>query len=214
VNVSVLIATYGDPLWETLARSRALPSAQAQPPFEILVRHEPDGTVTSSRNTLAEMARGDWLCFLDADDELALGYLGAMRRALEQKKTAEGAGRQLLLTPAVTYVREGRPRRVRRGRFQPQRDLRDHNWLVIGTLISRRFFHEIGAFDVRDPHGLEDWGLWSRADAAGAEVVKVPGAVYVAHARRVSSHAAYARSAEYGREYTRIRRSIHPELYA
>jgi GT2 family glycosyltransferase len=103
---------------------------------------------------------------------------------------------------------------VRRGFFLPEKNLADHNWLPIGTLIHRDFFWELGGFDERTSHGLEDWELWSKADAAGARVVKVPDAVYIAHTRRVSSHAVYARTPEYGREYTRIRRSIHPELYA
>jgi glycosyltransferase involved in cell wall biosynthesis len=186
VKVSVLIATYGDPEWETLARSRAIPSAKAEDPFEILVRHEPDGTVTTSRNTLAERARGDWLCVLDADDELAPGYLGAMRRALEQKQTAEGAGRQLLLTPAVSYIRNGRPSTPRHlDRGIP---LTDDNWLVVGTLIRRDLFLQVGGFGDYD-HGFEDFALWSKCWRTGkVDIVKVKNAVYRAYWNPNSKH--------------------------
>jgi glycosyltransferase involved in cell wall biosynthesis len=185
VKVSVLIATYGDPQWETLARERALPTAQTQDAFEILLRHEPDGTVTTSRNALADQARGDWLCFLDADDELAPGYLGAMRRAFEQETRRPRARRQLLLTPAVSYVRKGRgspPRHLDRGI-----PLTDDNWLVVGTLIERDLFLEVGGFEEL-PHGFEDFSLWSKCWRIGAKVVKVKDAVYIAHWNPNSKH--------------------------
>ena len=204
--ISVLVATFGDIDWLHCALGRALPSLEGQEPFEEVSVHQPGGTVCTSRNACARRATQDWLCVLDADDELAPGFVGAMERAVEREGTN---GDRLLLTPALN-----RPGRSRKSFFLPEKPLSDNNWLVIGTLIQRDFFWEIGGFDEQDPHGLEDWSLWSRADAAGARVVKVPDAVYIAHTRRLSSHALYARNPEYGVEYTRIRRSIHPELYA
>ena len=35
------------------------------------MEHYPDGNVSTFRNEVAKQATGDWLCFLDADDELA-----------------------------------------------------------------------------------------------------------------------------------------------
>jgi glycosyltransferase involved in cell wall biosynthesis len=237
VKVSVLIATYGDPQWETLARSRALPTAQTQDAFEILLRHEPDGTVTTSRNALADQARGDWLCYLDADDELAPGYLGAMRRAFEQETRRPRARRQLLLTPAqrpamarrgtarrgvaaqgrawlltprVSYVRKGRasaPRHLDRGI-----PLTDDNWLVVGTLIQRDLFLEVGGFGDY-PHGFEDWSLWAKAWKAGAEIVKVDDAVYRAHWNPNSKHRLQWKDRRWQVDmHNRVRRELFPEL--
>ena len=207
MSISVLVATFGDREWERLADERTLPSLRRQDRgWELIARHQDEGPVTSSRNACAKEATGDWLLFVDADDELAPGFFGAMERAVEREGTN---GDRLLLTPALN-----RPGRSRKAFFLPEKPLSDNNWLVIGTLIQRDFFWEIGGFDEQDPHGLEDWSLWTRAAAAGARVVKVPDAVYIAHTRRLSSHALYARNPEYGVEYTRIRRAAWPELYA
>ena len=182
VRVTICIATYGEESWRDLAWSRAYPSAAAQPPCEILVGHQPDGTIAMSRNGLADRATGDWLCFLDADDELAPGYLDAMTRAFEQRP---GDGTSLLLTPAVSYVRKGKP-------SPPQFldrgiSLSEDNWLVVGTLIESHVFHDVGGFSDY-PHGFEDWSLWAKAWQRGAEIVKVPEAVYLAHVNPQSKH--------------------------
>jgi GT2 family glycosyltransferase len=182
VTISVIIATYGDQHWEDLARSRAMPSVGDTRIFkDILCWHEPDGTRATSLNNGAYYSLGDWLCFLDADDELAPGYLGAMRRALEQQTD----GTSVLLTPAVQQIRNGG--KPSAPFFRKDLDLRTDNWLVIGTLISRELFNQIGGFH-EHPHGLEDWNLWARAVRAGGKIVKVPDAVYVHHVNPQSKH--------------------------
>lgn len=205
MSISVLVATFGDREWASLGETRARASALGQG-ADVWNFHDPAGTVCSSRNALSRMTRDDWLCFLDADDELAPGFVGAMKRAVFEQEGTNG--KPVLLTPALN-----RPGRTRKPFFLPEKNLADHNWLPIGTLIQRDFFWSVGGFDEQDPHGLEDWSLWTRAAAAGARVVKVPDAVYIAHTRRQSSHAVYARNPEYGREYTRIRRAAWPHLY-
>jgi GT2 family glycosyltransferase len=171
--VSVVIATYGDIEWLHLARDRAHPSVLIQDECEVVMHHEPDGTRATSLNNGAARTTGEWLLWLDADDEFAPGYVGAMRRALEQNP---GDGnRKVLFTPAVQQIRKGRP-----GDpvfFDRGISLRDDNWLVIGTMIHRDLFTEVGGFPDY-PHGFEDFALWSKCYRAGASVVKVPDAVY------------------------------------
>ena len=165
MRVSVLIATYGSEEWRELAWSRAYPSAAAQTE-DVQVFHDPEGTIASVRNELGNTATGDWLLMLDADDELAPGYLGAMERAAER----EGHDGNLLLTPAVNI----------KGRFWREGPIEETNWLVIGTLVRRETFLKVGGF--RDyPHGWDDWALWVKCVQAGARIVKVPDAVYIAH---------------------------------
>jgi hypothetical protein len=65
--------------------------------------------------------------------------------------------------------------------------LRQANWLVIGTLVHRDLFWEVGGFPEAE-HGLEDWALWSKCVRAGAEIVKVPDAVYRYWANPQSMH--------------------------
>lgn len=180
MTISVIIATYGDWEWRDVAWSRARPSIDGQDADEIIVEYQADGTRASSLNTAAAEATSDWLLFLDADDELAPGYVGAMRRALEQHPPP----RQTLFTPAVQWIRKGRPSPPS---FQREVPLERGNWLVIGTMISRQLFTEIGGFH-EHPHGLEDWNLWARAVRAGATIVKVPDAVYIAHWNAQSKH--------------------------
>jgi glycosyltransferase involved in cell wall biosynthesis len=170
MNVSVLVATYGEPSWIDMAETRALPSAQNQGAFEVLYAHQTDGTISSSRNALAEQAAGTHLIYVDADDEISPGYLDAMREAHRTHPDTNA-----LLTPAVQQIRKGRP-----GApvfFDRGISLRQDNWLVVGTLISRDLFHTVGGFGDY-PHGFEDFSLWSKCFRAGADVVKVKDAVY------------------------------------
>ena len=185
-TISVIIATYGTDEWGYLAGERALPSASSQAP--IFIHHEPGGTRASSLNNGAAEADGDWLLFLDADDEFAPGYVGAMRRALERHR--DDGTRNVLFTPAVQQIRKGRPGPPF---FFPEVDLSGGNWLVIGTMISRDLFNEIGGFH-EHPHGLEDWNLWNRAVRAGARVVKVKDAVYRAFVNPQSEHHKFQRN--------------------
>lgn len=175
MNVSILIATYGDDVWAELARTRALASARSQGALEVQVEHDPNGTIASVRNGLARTASGDWLCFLDADDELAPGYLDAM---------AQIGGENVLLTPSVQKVIKGR---AQHSTFYAEVDLTVANWLVIGTLVRRDLFLSVGGFEDY-PHGFEDWSLWYKCAKRGARVVKVPRAVYVQHVNPQSKH--------------------------
>ncbi len=185
MTISVVIATYGDTEWENLASHRARPSLDdGQPADQIIVLHDPDETRSGSLNAAAAMATSDWLCFLDADDELAPNYLGAMRWALEQNPH-DG---QALLTPAVQHIRGGRTGAPSFMELPDRKfTLREYNWLVIGTLIHRDLFNEVGGFPDY-PHGFEDFALWSKCYRAGATVVKVPDAVYRYHHNPQSAH--------------------------
>lgn len=182
MNVSIIIGTYGEDSWERLAHERALPSAQVQDAFETLIGHDPEGTVASCRNDLAAEARGDWLCFLDADDELAPGYLQAMRRVFEKER--RGDGPPLLLTPAVSYVRKNYRRPPM---FHQEVSLEFGNWLVVGTLLEKDLFERVGGFPDY-PHGFEDWALFAKCWKEGADIKKVPRAVYIAHINPKSKH--------------------------
>lgn len=182
MNVSILIGTYGEDSWEELAHERALPSARAEDPFETLIGHEPEGTVASCRNYLAAKAKGDWLCFLDADDELDPGYLNAMEKVLGREDEVNRP--PLLLTPSVSYVMKNYRRPPM---FHQEISLELGNWLVVGTLLERELFERVGGFPDY-PHGFEDWALFAKCWKAGADIRKVPRAVYVAHVNPKSKH--------------------------
>lgn len=185
MKITVCIGTYGDPSWRKLAKERAVPSALTaiREVFhgEVLHTHMTDGTLAEVRNDIAGRANGDWLCFLDADDELAPDYLKAMGFAWLTGAITEDWSP--LLIPRVQYVWPGGRRDA--PRFPAFREganadeISDGNWLVIGTLIRRDRFLEVGGFEEWPMY--EDWALFARAWKAGAQLVQVPGAVYIAH---------------------------------
>lgn len=184
---------------------RARDSACDQDPQpQVCVVYDEAGTVASLRNELAGMASAEWLCFLDADDELEPGFIAAMTRAASR---LPDDGR-FLLTPAVSYTAgDGRSTRPR---VWLRRNLRDGNYLVIGTLIQRDFFLEVGGF--REWPMYEDWCLWQRCHRAGARVVEVRDAVYLAHASVNSRNRAPSQEARLEAHHM-IRRANYPELY-
>jgi glycosyltransferase involved in cell wall biosynthesis len=181
MSFSVVIASHGKDEWEQLALTRALPSAKEQG-CEVLIGHDSHGTRASVRNALTEKATGDWIITLDADDELAPGYVTAME---ERAVSIDW----WLLTPMIQYVKHGR---VRKPKFMPEVDLAQGNWMVVGTAVPRALLLEVGGWRTFTHDGVlnqwDDWDLWIRCVKAGAGVVKVPDAVYVAHEDNLSPH--------------------------
>lgn len=176
--ISIIIATYGEERWRDLAMTRAYPSALSQGAHEIIVGHDEKGTRSSVRNALVAQATGDWLLHLDADDELAPGFVAAMEKAQRLKVPA---GERILLTPAVRYVGRGRRNKPA---FWPEKPIWEGNWIIVGTLVERALFDEVGGwheFDPADWNEWDDWEFWIRCQKAGARVVRVREAVYVAH---------------------------------
>lgn len=208
IRTSIIIATYGEDEWAKLALDRAAPSALIQE-AQVIIMHEPGLSIAQVRNKAADKAIGDWLCFLDADDELGAGYLGAMERALEQERGVDEA--PLLLTPAVSYVHKGRPRPPM---FHPIGDFRDDNYIVVGTLVQRDLFFKVGGFGDY-PHGFEDWSLWAKCWKAGARVVQVKRAIYYAHVNSKSKHRQGWKDRNWQvATHQRVRSELFPELTA
>jgi glycosyltransferase involved in cell wall biosynthesis len=194
VEVTVIVGTFGEPKWAALARERAVPSAEPQASDVIHVHR---ATLAAARNAGAELASTEWLCFLDADDELTPGYMDAMARVAAD-----------LRGPAVEYVRPGG--HAAPPKMWPEVDLADGNYLVIGTLVRRDMFLQVGGF--RDWPLYEDWCLWQRCWLAGATVAQVPDAIYRAHVRPTSRNRAPSRD-ERLHWHHEIRRANLPHLY-
>lgn len=170
-SCSILISTYGDQKWKDLAESRALPSTVKQGALEVLIKHDPHGTIASVRNELAANAKGSLLIHLDADDELTDGYVDAVRAS------ANRTSGHTLFAPMVQYVNG---RRAQAPKYWPEVPLDVGNWLVIGTAVPRDLFLQVGGFP-EAVHGFEDWAGFAKCWKAGAQIMKVPQAVYRAH---------------------------------
>lgn len=172
-DISVIIPTYGDDIrWKERA-SHAWYSAVHQSLRPQVIRQHGE-TLAATRNAGAERALTSFIIFLDADDTLDLGYVEAMHNALE------GSWGKSLWRPStlgvVDGVEDNEPVMITR------RPLADANFMVIGTMMFREEFLDLGGFDETLPV-LEDWELWLRFGRHGAEVMDVPEAIYRVNVR-------------------------------
>lgn len=165
-DVTVIIPIFGDvERWGVLAE-RALRSAQNQtvPAHDVVISVAE--TLEDARNRPALAATTEWLCFLDADDELDPGYLEAML-----------AGTGDLRQPSTLGVVDGveDPFSV----VIPAKPLLDGNYIVIGAFVRRTMFVAAGGFNALPAY--EDWDLWIRCWLEGAEITVCPEAIYRVH---------------------------------
>lgn len=211
MRIVCVIATHGEDRWLQLASSRPLPSTAGQGFDDVVLTHLPEGTLADARNEGARVAtvdhRADMLVFLDADDELAPGYVDAMRAAMGDWHPSIGFDPRLY-SPAVQYVRHGNRRT--QPKLWPRMAIEDGNWMVIGTAVPAELFESVGGF--KEWPMYEDWCLWQRCMKAGAMCVDVPDAVYVAHATNLSRNRA-PNARDRLRTHHAIRQANYPELY-
>lgn len=197
MDVTVAIGTFGSKGWFHLAQDRARPSAEALDVPCWLMHAD---TLHEARNAALDCVTTEWVCFLDADDELEPGYFDAMATGLAD-----------LRAPSVRYIRNGQAQAPRVPRVAGH----DHpcdagcldygNWLVIGTLVRTELVRSIGGF--RDFPVYEDWDLWLRCHQAGATIEALPGAVYRAHVRPDSRNRGMLTQAEKHDVHQRIARA-------
>jgi hypothetical protein len=185
VDVTVVVGTFGGPEWAELARSRAVPSAEA---LGVPVIHVHSHTLHDARNEALDLVATEWVCHLDADDELERGYFDAM-----------DGGTADVRAPAVHYVSPTRrhpPTVMQRVAGHAHACTADcltaGNWLVVGSVARADLLRSVGGW--RDFEWSEDWDLWLRCHLAGASFEAVPAAVYRAHVRRDSRNRGASRA--------------------
>lgn len=172
MNATVVVATYGEERWKTLAWQRAIPSALAQGPCI----HAHRETLADARNAGLASVETEYVIHLDADDELEPGYVEAMGRSTGD-----------LRAPSVRYVKYGTVRQHGMPKVAGHRHictptcLSDGNWLIVGTCARTQLLRDVGGWE--DWPVYEDWALWLRCWKAGAVISSCPEAVYRAHVR-------------------------------
>ncbi len=121
--------------------------------------------VTATRNEGAEMAKGRFLAFLDADDIWEPDFLESGVKALDHADLFVASARRFRVVPGdsdeIHFPDEsfwkGLPASFLRG-----------NWIVPAMVLLKREVHEtLGSFCGGGPEFWEDWDYWARAAAAG-----------------------------------------------
>jgi glycosyltransferase involved in cell wall biosynthesis len=170
MSVSIVIGTFGDDSWKTLAENAYISAVnQTVAPASIHKIHDTD--LMLARNRGAEEAEGDWLCFLDADDTLDSHFVEAMEKKIKQLERDD-----VLLQPSHRNDKDRPDGKAGAVILKPAIDYKRGNHLIIGTVVSKRLFMEVGGF--HNYPLLEDWDLWIRCFKAGAEAYGVPDAIY------------------------------------
>jgi len=196
MDVSILICAFGDKGWKELAYTRALPSTQGQGANECLIVYDEQATLAKVRNEAAENATHTWLLFLDADDELAPGYVDAMHAAVTSWRE------DALYYPKVEYL--GGPRKRPAAFPNEGVAMTVANRCVIGTLIRRDTFWAMGGFQEYPIY--EDWALFLKVHLSKRGMIPVSGATYLAHMKPGRSRNRPGARALATKTYAQIRR--------
>jgi glycosyltransferase involved in cell wall biosynthesis len=146
----------------------------------LYVRHEFNRGVSAARNTGARMAAGDYLVFLDADDELTPDAVEKMLHA------AETAGASWCITDICKITNDS----VSVSRFNPPDGdpflaILAMDFVTRGIFFRRADFEEIGMFD-ETLRASEDWEIFIRMMEAGKPFCYLPEPVYRYHRREGS----------------------------
>lgn len=174
IDCSIVVSTFGDPKWKNQAQERALPSARS---FGIPVLYNHGNTLHEARNAGLYQVETEFVCHLDADDELDPYFFEYMF-----KEDVDGD----LRPPSVNHVYQQvtyMPQVVGKSGVHTHtcvaECLEDGNWLVVGTVARTQLLKDVGGW--KEWGNFEDWDLWMRCWVAGASITPVPSAIYRAY---------------------------------
>jgi glycosyltransferase involved in cell wall biosynthesis len=144
------------------------------------VRHEWNRGVSAARNTGVRMTAGDYLVFLDADDELAPDAVEKMLHATET------AGASWCITDVYRITGDA----VSISRFNPPDGdpllaILAMDFVTRGFFFRRADFEEIGMYD-ETLRACEDWEIFIRMMEAGKPFCYLAEPVYRYHRRKGS----------------------------
>jgi glycosyltransferase involved in cell wall biosynthesis len=129
----------------------------------VLVKRKSNGGPASARNWGANLARGEWIAWLDADDWWAPTKLEKQLSLVDSPEIG-------LVHTLANSSRPGVPRELT---FD---QLWQDNWIINSSaLIRKSAFREVGGcVDDKALIGVEDYNLWLRIAAAGWRILNYP----------------------------------------
>ena len=169
-NIEVFVVDDGstDHTPEVLAGYEAVD----RPGRRVRVLRQENAGCGAARNRALEQVRGEFVTFLDADDELLPHHLETMLRRYRQLREEPGRERTVVYTNAWQCTPSGiNAERVVYREAMPAPDeqrsvILEYNIGHLFGLFPREFFREVGVFDPEQVF-VEDWELWLRAVYSG-----------------------------------------------
>jgi glycosyltransferase involved in cell wall biosynthesis len=178
MSISVVVGTFGDDSWIKLAQVAAA-SVDEQTLKPASFHHVHAETLHEARNSGAEQAVGEWLCFLDADDKLDSKFIESMDSKIKEINNINA-----LLQPSHRYNEDTPDGKANKILMHKPVSIKLGNFLIIATLVKKDTFMRVGGF--RDLDLYEDWDLWIRCFHDGAKHFSVPDAIYDISVRKDS----------------------------
>ena len=136
---------------------------------------EDSGLPADSRNRGIELCRGEWIAFLDADDEWKPDKLAAVRAAIQADPGID------IVCHDVEIIDAGRMKTGKRAyrlddRSSFEQLLYRGNFLsTSATTVRASAIRDAGGFDVRQEYfTVEDYDLWLRLARTGSRIAIVP----------------------------------------
>lgn len=140
----------------------------------IIYREQANLGPAAARNRGLETASGDYVALLDGDDLWAPNRIELMLQFLESRPEISFATSDAFLIYGDQVSKDTYYGRLpRRRRFRTTRQhywILRYNFIFVMTVIPRRLFERLGAFDENVGWGVEDWDLWIRFLSAGETV--------------------------------------------
>jgi len=142
----------------------------------VVVRRQPPRGLPAARNAALEMARGEFVVPLDADDELPPGFVGPAVRALHRDPGLGAVGGTVRNVGLLDHVS------VPVG-YVPDLSLVVNTFGRATAVLRSRAVRSAGGYDEGLP-AYEDWDLYLRLHKAGwgVEYLPLTGQVYRRHA--------------------------------
>jgi glycosyltransferase involved in cell wall biosynthesis len=143
---------------------------------------QPNAGPSAARNRGVKESTGQYLLFLDSDDEIGPSYLSTVHRIILGEKAGP---RSVILSPFSYFANPGErvsslmayfraPRLMSWPWFDRFCMLTGNCFPISSCVISREVYDEVAGFDERLTHH-EDWDLWIRIIEAGTRVCYTDG---------------------------------------